>query len=116
MLTTFEFKKSFINLVSLNKAPDVLKADETLVIRKAGKGNDPLLMKKDSYCNTIVMKRHPNTSTYEKVNSNSDIRIFSNLKSLVKNYESFLTKNETKYFSKQQIEVMKPSKKLSRTF
>ena len=73
-------------------------------------------MKKDSYYNTIVMKHHPNTSTYEKVNSNSDIRIFSNLKSLVKNYESFLTKNETKYFSKQQIEVMKPSKKLSRTF
>ena len=86
-------------LVSSNKAPDVLKADETLVIRKAGNGNDPVLMKKDSYCNTIVMKHHPNTSTYEKVNSNSDIRIVSNLKSLVKNYESFLTKNENIFLS-----------------
>ena len=86
-------------LVSSNKAPDVLKADETLVIRKAGKGNDPVLMKKDSYYNTIVMKHHPNTSTYEKVNSNSDIRIVSNLKSLVKNYESFLTKNENIFLS-----------------
>ena len=86
-------------LVSSNKAPDVLKADETLVIRKAGKGNDPVLMKKDSYCNTIVMKHHPNTRTYEKVNSNSDIRIVSNLKSLVKNYESFLTKNESIFLS-----------------
>ena len=84
-------------LVSSNKAPDVLKADETLITRKAGKGNDPVLMKKDSYCNTIVTKHHPSTSTYEKVNSN--IRIVSNLKSLVKNYESFLTKNESIFLS-----------------
>ena len=41
---------------------------------------------------------HLNTSTYQKVDSNNDRRVFSNLKFLIKNHESCLTKNELKYF------------------
>ena len=54
-------------------------------------------MDKDYYCNTLVMKHHLNTSTYKKVDSDSDKRIFNNLKFLIKKHKSCLTKNELKY-------------------
>ena len=54
-------------------------------------------MDKDYYCVTLVMKRYLNTSTYQKVNSNSDKHVFNNLKFLIKKHESCLTKNEMKY-------------------
>ena len=41
-----------------------LQEDQDLVIRK---GNTLVLMDKDYYCNTLVMKHHLNTSTYQKV-------------------------------------------------
>ena len=40
--------------------------DHDLVIRKADKGNSLVLMDKDYYCKTLVMKHHLNTSTYQK--------------------------------------------------
>ena len=43
------------------------------------------------------MKHHLNTSTYEKVDSDTDKRVFNNLKSLIKKHESCLTMNELKY-------------------
>ena len=54
-------------------------------------------MDKDSYCSTLVMKHHINTSTYQQVDLNSDKRVFNNLKLLIKKYKSCLTKSETKY-------------------
>ena len=54
-------------------------------------------MDKDYYCGTLVMKQHLSTSTYQKVDSNSDKRVFNNLKILIKKHESCLTKNEMKY-------------------
>ena len=54
-------------------------------------------MDKDYYCNTVVMKHHLNTSTYQKVDSNSDERVFNNLKFLIKKHESCSTKNKLKY-------------------
>ena len=54
-------------------------------------------MDKDSYCNTLVMKHHINTITYQQVDLNSDKRVFNNLKLLIKKYKSCLTKSETKY-------------------
>ena len=71
--------------------------DQDLVIRKAHKGNTLVLMDKDYYCNTLVMKHHLNTSTYQKLDSNSDKRVFNNLRFLRKQHESCLTKNELKY-------------------
>ena len=79
------------------KALKELQEAQDLVIRKADKGNTLVLMDKDYYCNTLVMKHHLNTSTYEKVDSDSDKRVFNNLKSLIKKHESCLTKNELKY-------------------
>ena len=49
-----------------------LQEDQDLVIRKADKGNTLVLMDKDYYFNTLVMKHHLNTGTYQKVDSNSD--------------------------------------------
>ena len=43
------------------------------------------------------MKHHLNTSTYQKVDSNSNKPVFNNLKFLIKNHESCLTKDEMKY-------------------
>ena len=43
------------------------------------------------------MKHHLNTSTYQKVDSNSEKRVFNNLKFLIKKHEPCLTKNELKY-------------------
>ena len=66
------------------KALKELQEDQDLVITKADKGNTLVLMDKDYYCNTLVMKHHLNTSTYQKVDSNSDKRVFNNLKLLIK--------------------------------
>ena len=54
-------------------------------------------MEKDYYCDTLEMKRNLNTSTYQKVDSNNDKRLFNNLKFLIKKHQSCLTKNEMKY-------------------
>ena len=67
------------------KALKELQEDQDLVIRKADKGNTLVLMDKDYYCNTLVMKHHVNTKTYQIVDSNSDKRVFNNLKFLTKN-------------------------------
>ena len=61
-----------------------LQEDQDLVIRKTDKCNTLVLMEKDYYCNILVMKHHLNTSTYQKIDSNSNKRIFNNLKFLVK--------------------------------
>ena len=73
-----------------------LQEDQDLVIRKADKGNTLVLMDKDYYFNTLVVKHHLNTSTYQKVDSDSDNRVLNNLKLLMNKYESCLTKNESK--------------------
>ena len=73
-----------------------LQEDQDLVIRKADKGNTLVLMDKDYYFNTLVVKHHLNTSTYQKVDSDSDSRVLNNLKLLINKYESCLTKNESK--------------------
>ena len=58
-----------------------LQEDQDLVIRKADKGNTLVVMDKDYCCNTLVMKHHLNTSTSQKVDSNSDKRVFNILNS-----------------------------------
>ena len=73
-----------------------LQEDQDLVIRKADKGNTLVLKDKDYYFNTLVVKHHLNTSTYQKVDSDSDNRVLNNLKLLINKYESCLTKNESK--------------------
>ena len=80
-----------------HKALKELQEVHDLVIRKADKGNTLVLMDKAYYCNTLVMKHHLNTSTYQKVDPNSDKRFFNNLTFLIKRDESCLTKNELKY-------------------
>ena len=57
--------------------------EQHLVIRKAVKGNTQVLMDKYN-CDTLVMKHHLNTSTYQKVDSNSDKRVVNILKLLIK--------------------------------
>ena len=46
------------------------------------------------------MKNHLNTSTYHKVDTNSDKNVFNNLKYLLIKCETYLTKNETNYILK----------------
>ena len=43
------------------------------------------------------MKHHPNTSTYQKVDSNGDKSDSNNHKIFNKKHESYLTKNEMTY-------------------
>ena len=78
------------------RALSQLQEDQDLVIRKADKGNTLVLMDKDYYFNTLAVKHHLNTSTYQKVDSDSDNRVLNNLKLLINKYESCLTKNESK--------------------
>ena len=66
------------------KALKELQENQDLVIRKADKGSTLVLMNKDYYCNTLVMKQHLNTCTYQKVDSNNDKLVFNNLKFLIK--------------------------------
>ena len=74
-----------------------LQDDQDLVIRKADKCNTLVLMEKDYHCNTLVMKPYFNTTTYQKVDWNSDKLVFMNLKLLIEKHESFLSKNELRY-------------------
>ena len=67
------------------KALAELQEDTNLIIRKADKGNTLVLMEKDYYCDTLIMKQHLNTGTYQKVDINSDKKVFNNLKSLLRN-------------------------------
>lgn len=46
------------------------------------------------------MKNHLKTSTYHKVDTNSDKSVFNNLKYLLIKCETYLTKNETNYILK----------------
>ena len=41
-------------------------------------------MDKDYYCKILVMKHHLNTTICQMVNSDSDKRVFNNLKFLIK--------------------------------
>ena len=66
------------------KALKELQEDQDVVIKKVNKSNTLALMDEEYYCNTLVMQHHFNTSTYQKVDSNSDERIFNNLKFLIK--------------------------------
>ena len=61
-----------------------LREDRNLIIRKADRGNTFVLMEKDNYCNILVLKHHLNASAYEKVDTDIGIRVFNNLKSLLK--------------------------------
>ena len=96
-ISDIEQIKPTINNVNENltrKEAKVLKElqeDQDLVIGKDDKGNTLVLMDKDYFCNTSVKKHHLNTSKYEKVDSNSDKRIFNNFKFLIKKHESCLT-------------------------
>ena len=73
-----------------------MQEDQDLFIRKVDK-RTLLLMDKDCYCDTLIVKDHLNASTYQKVDSNGDKRVFNNLKLIIKKLESCLTKNEMKY-------------------
>ena len=79
------------------KALKELQEHQYLVIRKADKSNNLVIMAKDCYCDTRILKHHLNTSTYQKLDSNRDHCVFSNLKLLIKKYKSCLTNNEMKY-------------------
>ena len=60
--------------------------------------NTLVLKYKDYYCNTLVMKHHLYTTTYRKVDSKNDKRVFNNLKLPIKKHEPCLTKNELSIF------------------
>ena len=61
------------------KALQEFPEDQNLVTRKTDKGNSLVLMDKNYYCNTLVMKNHLNTSTYQQVDSNSNKHVSYNL-------------------------------------
>ena len=52
------------------------------------------------------MKNHLNTSTYHKVDTNSDKNVFNNLKYLLIKCETYLTKNETNYILKSSWKLL----------
>ena len=89
-------KNYSIKRIKRTKALKELQEDQDLVLRKADKST-LVLMDKDYYCDTLVVKHHLNTSAYQKAGSNSDKRVFKNLKLIIKKHESCLTKNEMKY-------------------
>ena len=53
-----------------------------------------MLMDKDHYFDTLVIKHHLNTATYQKVASNGGKCMFKKLKFQIKNQKPHLTKNE----------------------
>ena len=70
--------------------------NQNLVIKKAAQSNTLIAVDKYYYCNTLVIKQRLNTSAYQKVDSNSDKRAFSNLRFLTKKHESCLAKDGMK--------------------
>ena len=57
--------------------------NKIVVIRKVDKSKTLVLMAKDYYYNTLVMKNHLYTSAYQKIDSNSDKLVFNNLNFLI---------------------------------
>ena len=93
MLTLKNYR---IKSIKITKALKELQEDQDLVIRKGDKST-LVIMDKDYYCDTVVVKHHLNTNTYQEVDSNSDKRVFNDLKLIIKKHECCLTMNEMKY-------------------
>ena len=78
---------------SEEKALEILKSDETLVIKRADKGGAVVIMDTDFYVNHMKTELSKRT-VYKKHNENIDNKLFAEVKKFVEDNKNILTKKE----------------------
>ena len=75
-----------------------LKENENIILKKSDKGGGSVIMDKEYYINHIVLNNsHLSNPIYKPFQSNTDQKVFQNLRKLVDKYSSNLTKKEKEY-------------------
>ena len=74
-----------------------LRENENIILKKSDKGGGWVKMDKEYYINHIVHDGHLNNPIYIPNPSDTDQKVFQNLRKLVDKYSSNLTKKEKEY-------------------
>ena len=88
-------KRSNINRKEIKAIQD-LKNNDKIIIKEADKGGAVVIMNKDFYENKLL-EMLQDKNTYRPLDNNVDSKILSNLKKLIDNHSSNLTKDEIEY-------------------
>ena len=75
--------------------------DNSLVLKKADKSNTFVIMEKSDYEETLVLKGHLHTSTYEVADNDANHQVYKNLTKLCDKHKICLTTNERKAILKE---------------
>ena len=76
-----------------------LKDNPSIVIKKADKGGNLVIMDVDFYRNKLVLEDHLSSSTYRKVENNCDEKVMNQLNRHVQTYKECLTTKEQDYLT-----------------
>ena len=70
-----------------------LRENGNIILKKRDKGGGWVIMNKEYYVNHIVLNSHSDNPIYKAIPSNTDQKVFQNLRKVVDKYSSKLTVN-----------------------
>ena len=73
-----------------------------IVIKPADKGSSIVIMNSEYYRDKLVLADHLHSSSYEKVNADSDDNVVEELNELVRKHSTCLTEKETAYIKDEE--------------
>ena len=76
-----------------------LANNEEIIIKKADKGGNFIIMDKSYYRDYLVLENHLNDNAYKKIDQNEDRQVIKKLNTLLLNYEERLTRKEVDFIS-----------------
>ena len=74
-----------------------LANNEEIIIKKADKGGNFIIMDKSYYRDYLVLENHLNDNAYKKIDQNEDRQVIKKLNTLLLNYEERLTRKEVDF-------------------
>ena len=74
-----------------------LQTNSDIIIKRADKGGNFVIMDKDFYRDKLVLEGHLHTNDYRRVNDDEDIKVMKDLKTITKIYEKELTTKEQQF-------------------
>ena len=74
-----------------------LQTNNDIIIKRADKGGNFVIMDKDFYRDKLALEGHLNTNDYKRVNDDEDIKVMKDLKTITKKYEKELATKEQQF-------------------
>ena len=74
-----------------------LQTNNDIIIKRADKGGNFVIMDKGFYRDKLVLEGHLNTNDHKRVNNDEDIKVMRDLKSITKKFEKELTTKEQQF-------------------